>query len=149
MILWRVSNHPNLDGTGGLRASGRWHTQGRRIVYCALNPATALVEVMVHLEIDAEDLPESLQYLEIDVPLSVSMETLDVGSLGETWQSRSEVTRRAGDEWLRSGRTALLRVPSVVVPATWNFLINPLHSESSLIHVLRVHQHSLDRRLTR
>ncbi|MBI3680362.1 MAG: RES family NAD+ phosphorylase [Acidobacteria bacterium] len=43
MTLWRVTNHVRLDGGGGLRAPGRWHTRGRRIVYCAPDPAAALL----------------------------------------------------------------------------------------------------------
>jgi len=57
VILWRVSNHISLDGAGGLSAPGRWHTAGQRIVYCAPNPATALLEALVHAKIDFEDVP--------------------------------------------------------------------------------------------
>ena len=60
MRLWRISNHASLTGEGGLYASGRWHTRGQRVVYLADHPASALLEVMVHLEIDAEDLPLAL-----------------------------------------------------------------------------------------
>lgn len=149
MILWRISGHPELDGAGGLWAAGRWHTLGRRIVYCAPNPATALVEALVHIEIDAGDLPEPLQYLEIEAPDPVSVETLDAGALGRKWRTNSEATRRAGDRWLHSAHTALLRVPSVTVPATWNVLINPLHPDSAQIRVAHVHHHSIDARLLR
>ena len=53
------------------------------------------------------------------------------------------------DQWLQSGRTALLRLPSVIVPATLNVLINPLHPESGRIRIIREHRHSLDTRLMR
>ncbi|HWB85313.1 MAG TPA: RES family NAD+ phosphorylase [Bryobacteraceae bacterium] len=149
MILWRISNHPALDGAGGLRAAGRWHTRGQRVVYCAPNPAAALVEVLVHLEIDAADLPRSLRYLEIDGPDSASVETLDSRILGRNWPTNLATTRRAGDAWLRSGRTALLRVPSAIVPATWNVLINPLHRDSAAIRVVHIHDHAVDLRLLR
>jgi RES domain-containing protein len=92
-------------------------------VYCAPNPATSLVEVLVHIEVDSGDLPDMLQYLEIEAMDGVSTENVKMDALGRNWQT----TRRAGDEWLRSGRTALSRVPSAIVPATWNFLLNPHH----------------------
>ena len=98
MILWRISDHPELDGAGGLRVPARWHTLGRRIVYCAPNPAAALVEVLVHIEIDADDLPDPLQYLEIEVPDTISTKTVDVDGLGRNWQKNEAATRRAGDE---------------------------------------------------
>jgi RES domain-containing protein len=149
VILWRVSNHPALDGGGGLRASGRWHTRGRRVVYCAPSPAAALLEVLAHGEIDSEDIPVTFRYMEIEVPDSATVETVDMGALGPGWQNNLGMTQRLGDEWLRSGRTALLRVPSVIVPATWNVLVNPRHPESTHIRIARVHDQPIDPRLLR
>jgi len=146
VILWRISNFSTLDGGGGLTAPGRWHTAGQRIVYCAANPATALLEVLVHAKIDFEDVPVNFRYLEIDAPDTLAIE--DVG-LGERWWTDLAATRRAGDRWLRTGQTALLRVPSVIVPATWNFLINPRHAESGAVRIIREHSHGFDLRLLR
>lgn len=145
MTLWRISRHPELDGAGGLRAPARWHTQGRPIVYCAPNPATPLLEVLVHAKIDMEDIPVTFRYLEIDAPDSLSIEDVDTSGLGQSWRTNVEATRRAGDRWLRSTRTALLRVPSVIVPATWNILVNPRHPGAEQVRV--VHTHHLDLRL--
>ena len=50
MELWRISNYADLSGAGdGLLAAGRWHTRGRRIVYLADHPASALLEMLVHM----------------------------------------------------------------------------------------------------
>ena len=149
MILWRISEHPELDGAGGLRTSARWHTLGRRIVYCAPNPATALVEILVHMEVDIGDIPDPLQYLEIEAPDTISTQTVDGKILGRNWQRNEAATRRAGDEWLSLGETVLLRVPSVIVPQTWNILINPAHPQSRHIKVAQIHRHSIDPRLLR
>ena len=147
MILWRISNHSSLDGGGGLSAPGRWHTVGQRIVYCGGNPATALLEVLVHARIDLEDLPVHFRYLEIDAPDTLAVEEVEMSGLGESWRTDLAVSRRAGDQWLQSGRTALLRVPSVIVPATWNVLINPRHPESGQIRIVGEHRHGIDARL--
>jgi RES domain-containing protein len=118
-----------------------------RIVYCAPNPATALVEVLVHVEIEAGDLPEPLQYLEIDAPDTISTETQAVDALGRNWRENQITTRHVGDQWLHAGSTAVLRVPSAIVPTTWNVLVNPRHTESARIRVVRVHRHAIDPRL--
>jgi RES domain-containing protein len=149
VILWRISNHSKLDGDGGLRAPGRWHTRGRRIVYGAPNPATALLEVLVHATIGLEDIPVKFRYLEIEAADSVSMDSVAAGTLGRNWRTELETTRRFGDEWLYSGRTALLRVPSVIAPATWNVLINPRHPDSGQIRIVHIHQDPIDVRLLR
>ncbi len=147
MILWRISNHSSLDGGGGLRASQRWHTRGRPVVYCAPNPATALLEVLVHLETDMEDLPERYRFLKIDVPDSVSREQVDMSRLPTDWQNDLSITRQIGDTWLRSTRTALLAVPSVLVPETFNLLLNPIHAEAGQIRIIDSIEYRLDPRL--
>ena len=118
-------------------------------MYCAPNPATALLEVLVHGKIDLEDMPVAFRYLEIEAPDSLAVEDVDTGALGQSWRTDLGATRGIGDQWLHSGRTPLLRVPSVIVPATWNVLINPRHPESSQVRVIRTHSHGLDLRLLR
>lgn len=147
MTLWRVSSHTNLTGAGGLKASGRWHTRGRRILYCAPNPSTALLEVLVHLEIDVEDVPLTLNYLEIVAPDDISETSLDLKKLPPRWRERQDRTQAIGDEWLRSAETALLRVPSALVPETWNTLVNPAHPDSKGLKIARVHKKAVDPRL--
>ena len=96
-----------------------------------------------------EDIPVTFRYMEIEAPDSVAAETTDTNALGAAWQTSLEATRRAGDDWLRSRRTALLRVPSVIVPATWNVLINPQHPDSAHIRITQIHDHCIDPRLLR
>jgi RES domain-containing protein len=147
VIIWRISNHLALDGQGGLLASQRWHTKGRRIVYCAPNPATSLLEILVHFEIDWDDIPKSYQYLQIDVPESVSQDSVSFSKLPTDWPSDFVASQTIGNAWLDSLKTALLLVPCVLVPETWNVLINPLHPDSNKISVRKSWRHPLDARL--
>ena len=147
MIVWRISNHVSLDGGGGLRASSRWHTRGRRIVYFAPNPATALLEILVHAEVDLEDLPVRYRYLKIDVPDGTSKERLEADNLPRDWREAVDLSRQVGDEWLRSSRSATLEIPSVVVPETFNLLLNPTHAQANQLAIVQVIEHDLDARL--
>lgn len=149
MFLWRVSNYASLDGTGGLYASGRWHSRGRPIVYCSRDPATALLESLVHLEIDAEDRPERFQVLKIEAADAVSRERLQDSSLPAGWEADIAATQGVGDRWLVERRSALLEAPSVLVPETWNVLLNPLHPDIAQIKIVRVYQRVFDARLLR
>ena len=147
MILWRVSNYATLDGVGGLYVSGRWHTKGHPVVYCTLNPATALLEILVHMEIDAEDRPERFQMLRIEGPDTLSVEEIKPGALPSNWVEDIAFTQNVGDGWLSEAGSLLLRVPSVIVPETWNVLVNPQHAEASLLKVTMRYEHPFDARL--
>jgi RES domain-containing protein len=146
LILWRVSNYATLDGSGGFVASGRWHSKGRPVIYCSLNPSTALLETLVHMEIDAEDRPDRFQMLKIQGPDKLSREQVEVPKLTLNWQKNLRVTQRVGDQWLAAGRTLLLEVPSILVPETWNVLINPLHGEVAKLKIAARYQHPFDAR---
>lgn len=137
----------NLDGGGGLRVSQRWHTRGRPVVYCAPNPATALLEVLVHLEIDVDDLPTQYRFLKIEAPDTITIEHVERTALPSDWLENSLATRRIGDTWLQSRRTALLEVPCVLVPETFNLLLNPLHPDATQVRIVEVIEYPLDTRL--
>jgi RES domain-containing protein len=147
VILWRVSNYQTLDGVGGLYVSGRWHTKGHPVMYCTLNPATALLETLVHIEIDSEDRPERFQVLRIEGPDSLSVEKVEAGSLSPNWADDMSITQTIGDRWLGEGRSLLLQVPSVLVPETWNVLVNPQHAEANRLKITATYDHAFDVRL--
>ncbi len=147
MILWRVSNYQTLDGVGGLYVSGRWYTKGHPVIYCTLNPATALLETLVHIEIDSEDRPERFQVLRIEGPDSLSMEKVEAASLPANWAEEMSITQTLGDHWLSEGRSLLLQVPSVLVPETWNVLVNPQHAEAYRLKIAAIYGHAFDVRL--
>jgi RES domain-containing protein len=147
VILWRVSNYQTLDGVGGLYVSGRWHTKGHSVVYCTLNPSTALLETLVHMEIDSEDRPERFQVLRIEGSDSLSIEKVEAGSLSPDWAEDLSATQTIGDRWLTEMRSLLLQVPSVLVPETWNVLVNPQHIEANLLKITAMYEHAFDARL--
>lgn len=147
LILWRVSNYQTRDGVGGLYVSGRWHTKGHPVVYCTLNPSTALLETLVHMEIDSEDRPERFQVMRIEGPDSLSIEKVEADSLPPNWADDLSATQAIGDCWLTETRSLLLQVPSVLVPETWNILVSPQHVEANLLRITAMYEHALDGRL--
>jgi RES domain-containing protein len=146
MNLWRISNHNSLSGEGGLKYAARWHNAGSRIVYLAESPAGAMIEVLVHLELEEEELPRSYTLLKVEVPEGIAIEKIDVPA-GEAWKSDLDLSRRLGDQWLRGRRTALAQVPSVILPHTRNYILNPLHRDAEQITVAGVSRAAFDPRL--
>jgi len=146
--LWRISNYKSLTGEGGLRYAARWHSAGSRIVYLAESPAGAMVEVLVHLELEEVELPRSYTLLHIGVPAGLAIEPLSV-PVGEAWKTDRELSRRLGDEWLVKRTTALARVPSAILPNTDNLLLNPLHRDAERIEIIESTRAQFDPRLLR
>jgi RES domain-containing protein len=146
--LWRVSDYIDLSGEGGRKAGARWHSAGSRIVYLAESPMAALVETLVHLEIDSEETPDFYTLLRISVPDGIAIQPLDPPAESD-WKRDLELTRRIGDAWLASLETPLARVPSVIAPQTWNYLLNPEHPDAKQVVVAEVIREQFDNRLFR
>lgn len=145
MDLWRISNFADLSGVGGLRASGRWHTRGRRIVYFADHPSSALLEMPVHMDRDL--VPDSYRLLRVVIPDDLPIEIVDEGSLAAEWRVDRAASRSIGDRWLDEARTALLQVPSAISPNARNYLFNPDHPDASRLDIMQVINAPFDPRL--
>ena len=126
---------------------GRWHSAGRPIVYLAPSPAGALVEVLVHLELDLHHMPKSYKLLKAEAPDEFEPRKLEDSSLPENWREDYIVSRTTGDTWLALAESALLEVPSAILPETYNLLLNPLHSDARRIRVLWHREFPYDPRL--
>ena len=152
MRLWRISNHADLSGEGGRLAAGRWNRIGRRAVYLAEHSALALLETLVHLEIDPEDMPSGFRLLTVEVPDALAVTTLEEAELDTRspgWRSDPAITRALGEAFFAAGESAVLRVPSVLVPDARNVVLNPLHPDASRVRIVAEARAAFDDRLLR
>ena len=139
MRVWRVCRRPfaDLSGEGARLYGGRWNSPGRPMVYAAESAALAVLEVRVHLDLDWRVLPD-------DYVLTA----IDAGDLvAETLAETPVDPRAAGDAWLASGRSALLRAPSFIVPESANVLVNPAHRDAAWLAVASIRPFAFDARL--
>ncbi len=147
MILWRISNYEDLKGIGGLKYPGRWHNRGVPVVYTAEHPALALLEVLVHFELAPDEVPANFKLMSVATPDKAQIANLDSQALQGNWQQNLELTRSIGDEWLESANSLALRVPSVLVPHSYNYLLNPRHPTAAGMRIDNVTRHPYDGRL--
>jgi RES domain-containing protein len=106
--------------------------------------AGALLEVCVHTS--ANDVPPDFTLLKIEAP-EVEAQAIQRDELPAGWQSKLHFTRDLGTAWLQKKDTALLVVPSTIVPETVNFLLNPAHPDAKKFHIVEALLYPFDRRL--
>ena len=146
--LWRISNFKNLRGAGGLSTPSRWSFAGHRVVYLAESPAGAMLEILVHVQFEDGELPDEYQLMSVDVPEGLGIKELHPPRRDD-WKERAGLTQRIGTSWLVSGDTPLARVPSAIMPRTWNYLLNPSHSDASRVIIREIIRERFDNRLFR
>lgn len=150
MILWRLTRRPHADlrGRGGELADGRWHTRGRPVVYGASTAALAALEVRVHLDLPFDLLPDDYVLMRIAGPDDMAVRIVEPDDLPEGWQApENQLCLPIGGAWLAERASALLLVPSTIIPFEQNLLINPLHPESAHLSVAEITSFGWDSRL--
>lgn len=137
LVVWRLakSPHASLRGEGARLYGGRWNHPGVRVAYASATLSLAALEYFVHLDTDLA--PPGLVSLRVEIPEGLRRETIEVADLPKSWRTypAPETLQDLGTEWVRRGESALLSVPSAVVPEERNYLLNPEHSEFSRIRL--------------
>jgi RES domain-containing protein len=151
IVVWRIHRAAfgvGLDGAGGRAGSGRWNMKGAPIVYTAGAASLAILERLVNTDPDL--LPSDLRLTRIEVPDTVPVEDLSGrAKLPARWRTLANLvlTRRIGMQWLAANDSAVLRVPSAIVPEESNFLLNPAHLAYPLIRARNSRPFRFDVRL--
>jgi RES domain-containing protein len=148
---WRVVKTKHVatvwDGEAAALYGGRWNSPNGRVVYGSATLSLALVEILVHLP--GGMLPSfSAIAVEFDDAIVTSLSIADLPPGFQRAPPQIE-TMAVGDAWVRSGRSAVLRVPSAIVPLESNYIFNPRHPDFARVTIGRPQSFPLDPRLAR
>jgi RES domain-containing protein len=150
MRAWRLTRaiyaSDPLSGRGAAIAGNRWNSPGTRVAYAATSRALAALEMLVH--VTRETVPSDLVFVPIDLPDRLAREATGIpGDWADLPYGPN--ARRYGDRWAAERRSLALLVPSVVVPAERNVLINPQHRAFERVRVGPAEPFAFDERLIR
>jgi RES domain-containing protein len=132
VLLWRIVRKPfltqALEGLGAKQYGGRWNSKGFAVVYTSESLELAVLEALVHLDIDL--LPKDVYQIgfELDDQFIARARTPLPGGWDNAPPYNPNV-QAIGDRWIRSGSSLGLRVPAPVLPSRSNVLLNPAHPE--------------------
>ncbi len=148
---WRISNKRHADslfsGVGAELYGGRFNSTGKKVIYTSGSLSLAMLELVV--QGNKKDrftglVGATATFDQIDVLC------LEAGGLRKKWSSRplGAASQKIGDNWLENGTSLVLRVPSVIVPTEYHYLINPLHPRFKSIVFGEVEENVFDARLS-
>lgn len=134
-----------FTGEGAALTGGRWNSPGVRVVYTSASASLAALETLVHLN-PAMRFKYAIFRIEFDERL---VEKLPSASLPAGWRDEPPppATKHHGDAWVRQARTAVLELPSVMIPGESNFLLNTSHPDFKSIAIGKAEAFSFDSRL--
>jgi len=135
-----------FSGEGARAYGGRWNHPGIPMVYAGETRALAALESLAHFGGAERRMAFVTFEIEIPDPLAIHVH---IAALPPDWRGDepSTSTQGLGSEWQRSARSAVLVVPSVLVPQEFCVLVNPEHPDIDKIMVRYPEPFEFDRRL--
>ena len=84
---------------------------------------------------NADELADDYVATPIEVPDDLFVRVISIGNLPAGWDANEplEATRDVGTNWAKELATAVLSVPSAVIPRERNYLLNPAHPDFARI----------------
>ncbi|MGH2620874.1 MAG: RES family NAD+ phosphorylase, partial [Anaerolineales bacterium] len=147
--VWRICRrrYAAFDGEGARLYQRRWNQRGTRIVYTSESLSLAALEYFVNLDTDLT--PDDLVSIAAEVPDQLPVHRVAVADLPDDWQSfpAPAALQELGTTWASQAATAVLAIPSAVIPQEWNYLLNPAHPDFRRIRIHKPQAFFLDPRL--
>ena len=146
---WRIVKEKHaataFSGKGAAAHGGRWNSRGVPVVYTSNTKSLAALETLVHL-----NPPVPFKYVAIRIQFDDALvEIVRAKALPPDWQTEPPPpsTKAMGDAWARAARSAVLALPSVIIPGELNYLLNPAHPDFKTISLGKPEPFAFDPRL--
>ncbi len=152
MIVYRLSkaiHSLDLSGKGAEKNGGRWNSKGTALIYTSETRALCMAEIAVHTPLGM--LPKDYELITIEFPDPTKIQEPDMKKLPSDWRSipHAHSTQEIGDQFVKSNKYLVMKVPSVIVPGEFNYLINPKHKEMKSVKIKSKVSFNFDERLFR
>lgn len=151
MRVWRIvpkrRHSQAFTGEGARLYGGRWNPPGVRVVYTSATLSLAALEYFVH--VSKETRPDDLVSISLEIPNDARIERVIESKLPSKWRTYPAIDelKEIGRKWIKNGASAVLTVPSVIIPQELNYLINPDHSDFRKMKISKPSPFSLDDRM--
>ena len=156
IAAWRIATDTrdyvaeDLSGTGAKKTGGRWNREGHPMVYAASSISLACLETLVHF--GSGGLPLNRYLVRLDIPddLWKARQVINEKTAPVGWDALPEgrVSLDFGDRWIKEQHSAVLLVPSIIVPEEHNILINPAHPDAAKVSATKLRKWLYDGRLS-
>ena len=132
-----------FSGEGARRYGGRWNSTGVAVVYTSSVISLAILEWRANLS--QWPAPPSV-IIEIEFAATMVWSPTKLPAGWKRWPY-PKTNAAVGDNWVRSGRSAVLELPSAVVPEEFNYVLNPAHPDFGKISIGKPRVFKADPRL--
>lgn len=147
MFVYRITLAKYSDQLVASGRAARWNSNDVKLIYTSSSQSLACLENVVHRS--HLGLNQQFRLLKIEIPDSLTITEIKLLELSKKWSAFESIpiTQKAGDNWITSFKTAVLKVPSSIIFQENNYLINPKHVDFEKIKLISVEPFVFDNRI--
>ncbi len=150
MQVYRIAKKAyinDLTGIGAKAVGGRWNFKGVAVLYTSSSISLSMLECLAHFPIAFA--PKDMAIATIVIPKSVLIKEIHISDLPESWRAipSPKILKELSYQWVKDQEALVLKVPSIIVPQEFNYIINPFHEDSIKIELKSVTPFSFDGRV--
>ena len=136
MLVYRIVHKKFSQTLSASGMEGRWNSEGNKVIYCAESIALAFLENMIRRQ--GVGFNHDFKIMVIDIPDNTKITILNSDDLNSGWRNYNNYSecRKSGNKWYNENKTLLLKVPSAVLPQSFNFVINTIHADYQKIKLI-------------
>jgi len=150
MKVYRIAKSPyinDLTGIGAKTVGGRWNFKGIAVLYTSSSISLSMLECLAHFPMAFA--PKDMAIATLDIPDESEIKEIKRGDLPNNWRAipSPKSLKEMGYLWVKEQKAFVLKVPSIIVPQEYNYIINPFHRDSKTITLESVNDFSFDERV--
>jgi RES domain-containing protein len=136
MVVYRIVHKIYSKKLFAAGLKGRWNGLGKKVIYAAESIPLAFLENMVRRQ--GIGFNNDFKIMVIEIPDKLSITEIDVSALAAGWRDFNDYSKcqPLGDKWYDAAETLVLKVPSAVLPTSFNYVINAAHSNFGVIKLV-------------
>jgi RES domain-containing protein len=138
MLVFRIAHklYANTVFASGMR--GRWNSAGNKVLYASDTIPLAMLENMVRRQ--GVGFNTDFKIMFIEIPDDSEIESVAESELEAGWRDPNDYSQcqPLGDRWFNTGTALALKVPSAVMPLSYNFVINTIHPDYPRVKLVDV-----------
>ncbi len=148
MEVFRIASTKYSRSLSASGKSSRWNKDGEFVIYTGEARSLAMLESVVHKSIQT-----GLNYETMIISIADDenlFARMEMKNLPQNWRELAAYSQLQdiGSEWYRSKESLVLKVPSVIVPQEYNYVINTnLPDFTRMVELIRQEEFVLDGRL--
>ncbi len=129
MLVYRITFKTFSDALLAPGLAGRWNSAGRKVIYAAQSIELAFLESMIRRK--GVGFNADFRTMIIEIPDKMKMDEINENDLEKGWRDFRDYSKcqPLGNDWYERAETAVLKVPSALLPYAFNYVLNTMHHD--------------------